>query len=327
MWRREVCKMSKQKGIIKAIAMIAFAILTVSIAVICFCFNEDYLYQVEVKDVEFKGEDFKKSCFSVGSDYIYICAFSKDESDYYIAKTPINGNDLETLSYKIPENMKVLSLSADSSGECSVLLSTFHEEPFEGENAILIDYQITRIDRIDTDGKLKYSLDVSDEFRKSELMPVIFEADACDNYYVNNGSVLMHFSRNSNKVEKFIVDGYYETVMCDDDKAYAVYWDNSSEKTILTAINDGEIKRVAELETFNEDYSSISKSGEDLYLYNRDGLYKFSNNTQECLYKDDNIKETKRFIDGEDLSTEGELCILLNKDYKYSVRHIKIRNT
>ena len=326
MWRRKVCKMHKNKEVIKGLLAICVATATVVIAVVCFCFKgNSYAYPVDIKDVTFEDDDIRKSCFSVGSDYIYMCAFSKDESDYYIAKAPINSNALEKLHYEIPENMKVLRISADSSGECSLLLSTFHEEDFEGEKATFIDFNTTRIDRIDTDGQLKYSLDISDEFKKAEEIPLIFEADEGDNFYVNVGSVLMHFSI-KDKIEKFIIDGYYETVMCENGKAYTVYYDYSAEKTFLSLIEDGEISKVAELETFNEDYRSISKSGDDLYLYSREGLFKYSNDTQECLYKDDNITDTRRFMDGEDLSSEGELCILLNVDEKYSVRHVRYKD-
>ncbi len=281
---------------------------------------------VEIDDVEYAGNDFIKSCFSVGKESIYVCAFSNDETDYYIAKMPINGNNLERLSYEIPNDMKVIGMNVDSSEECSVLLSTFHEEVCEGENAIFIDFRKTRIDTIGADGILKNTLDTSEMLKNMEAIPLIFESDSNNNFYINDGEVLMHFSGTEEKIDKYPIDGYYETVMCEKGKTYTIYWDYSSEKTVLAEIKDGKMDDISELETLDEDYRSISMQKNDLYLYSREGLYKFCNNKQECIYRDNNLNKTRPLIHGEDLSAEGELCMLLRSNGSFKIRHIKIKS-
>jgi hypothetical protein len=237
---------------------------------------------------------------------------------------PIQGNCLEILPYSIPANMKVIGMDADSSDGCSVLLSTFHKEALDGKDAIFIDFKQTRIDQIGADGKLKYSLDVSSSFMNTEEIPLIFESNSSGNYFVGIENTLMYFSTNENEVEQDTVDGYFETLVCDNNKAYAVYWDYSSEKTILSSIEDGKLSSMAELKTFDEDYRSVSIYSDSLYLYSRDGVYRFRDNKQECIYKNDDINEMRPFIYGEDVSSDGEICILLKIEDKYRVRHIKV---
>lgn len=280
---------------------------------------------VQVSDVVYEGSDFKKSCFSVGKDIIYLCVFNSDESEYYIAKMPINGNNMEKVPYDIPADMKVLGMDVDLSGECSILLSTFHEEELEGDMATFIDFKTTRIDRIRENGELNYSIDISNEFQNAEEIPLIFESDANGNYYISKDNILVQLSID-NTIEEYEIDGYYEAVNCEGDNVYAVYWDNSTEKTILSSIDKGEFCSITELENLDDDYREISVYGKELYMYSRNGLYKLNNNKQRIIYNSDQIDEIRPFIISEDLSPSGELCMLLKIDDKYLIRHVKYGN-
>lgn len=277
---------------------------------------------VEIEDIEYTGQDFIKSCFSVGDSNMYLCAYSTDHSEYYIARMPEDGGELDILPYKIPDNMKVIGMDADSSGECSVLLSTYQDVEIDGQNLYYIDYEITRIDRIGIEGELEYSLEITDEFKDVEDVPLAFESDADGNYFISNGNTLIHFSPD-NTVEKIPFDGKLHAVTLNKDKAYAIYMDSTSGNMMLSSIENGEVHPISELENDGDVYRNMSVVGESLYLYSRAGIYRYSNNEQEDIYKMDDKMEERPFIEGEDLTADGDLCMLLKINDKYRIRHIK----
>jgi len=277
-------------------------------------------------DIAYAGDDFMKSCATVGGDSIYVAGFHgeyagtepKDE-DYFWGRIEKEGNVIQEFTPDIPDDMFAMRGCVDLQGNWHILCVRKVNGAFTYEKA--------GIWIIDSQGNTVKNIDFTEIVQTKKFVPYWMAVDGEGNYILGSNGVLM-LADSEGHVKKWYEIELQGLGIGKSGRIYGVYGNLMGEVSL--GILEPEAGVLEQCAVFDEElYSSFSVLqpgvNTELLLANKgNGVWCYDGEELESVISIHDILGNGQDISAMGFMDDGRLCVMSNEDGQFRFYYVPV---
>lgn len=275
---------------------------------------------VEVSDkyltVYYEGDDFVKSVFTAGGTMLYVCGINPN-GNFFLGYMQKEEDIFHEFDVDIDEDMRAFNMVIDRQNCCHILWMSIEKYVLNGQGFDRITYEKSYITIIDSEGKLKKEIDVSDVFSSEQRRPSCFIVDEEGNYYFENDKNLVQILSSGTQGQVTACNGRIEGIgMGKSGDIYCVYQKESGEKELARLEESGIVPCDTEIPRADAIYAGIyAGTDSELLLFNKDsGIFIYDGKEIEMRVPGTELPVSGSMINGYGILSDGRLCIMTQEE-------------
>ena len=274
----------------------------------------------EVSDKEltvfYEGEDFVKSVFTAGGTMLYVCGI-KPNGNFFLGYMQKEEDIFHEFDVDIDEGMRAFNMVIDKQNCCHVLWMSVEKYVLNEQSFDRITYEKSYITIIDSEGKVKKEIDVSDVFSSEQRRPFCFIVDEEGNYYFENDKNLVQILSSGTPGQVTACDGRIEGIgIGKSGDIYCIYQKESGEKELARREESSIFPCDAEIPKADAIYAGIyAGTDSELLLFNKDsGIFAYDGKEVEVRVPGTELPVSGSMINGYGILSDGRLCIMTQEE-------------
>lgn len=263
--------------------------------------------------VPYEGDDFIKSVFTVGGENLFMWGTKPDRS-CFLGSMVEEEKIFRELSLELPENGRVIQMTADTEGRCHLLWMSMEETVINHEVHTTPSFEESLVFIVDKDGNIEARMDVSELFEREKIYPHLFLVDAAGFYYVEKENKVLKFNGDGLETD-MAAPGNVEVIGMGKSGMVYCACGKADGKSELFRVSGNELEECgATLPEAGLSFSEIAPGTDtEALLYNKAGgvyVYDMDENLVVQRIKSADLPVSGQDVSGYGFMGDGRLCLL-----------------